>query len=71
MAMKNNITTKMKHLVLQVFALLLLSTTYGYSQFFDQGKVSFTLAEAQTYAMENNLNVENEFYLAKDVCVSI
>jgi outer membrane protein TolC len=57
--MKNiNVIKIMKNYLLGT-ALSLVLTLAGYSQYSGERKSSFSLAEAQAFALENNLNIEN------------
>ncbi len=57
--MKRNIRTIMKRYILPAVSLWFLSAMASNAGSVEETKTSFTLAEAQEYAIDNNLNVEN------------
>ena len=59
MIMKSNIRSKMTKYTLLVSAVCLLFAVQGQAQYNEEKKTAFTLAEAQAFAVKNNLNVEN------------
>ena len=57
--MNRNFITGMKKYTLLASAFFIFFTSAGNAQLTENRKTSFTLAEAQAFALENNLNVEN------------
>jgi outer membrane protein TolC len=59
MVMKSNMRLKMRKYTLMVSAVWLLLGVQGQGQYTEEKKTNFTLAEAQAFAVSNNLNVAN------------
>ncbi len=59
MVMKSKIKSQMRTIVILALTLSLLSASSGHAQSIENKKTVFTLAEAQEYALENNMNVMN------------